>query len=262
MGASGRGHPGTATIEALYRYPVKGLTPEPLESVELTPLQTLPFDRHYAIENGPGPFDPANPQHLQKIHFVMLMRNEELATVRSLFDDATETLVISKSGVEIARGDLRTEAGRATIEDAVARIVTSGLRGRPRVVVSPGHSFSDVAPKCIHLVNRRSLSALEAMLGVPLDARRFRPNLVVDGLDAWSELDLVGRKLRTGGITLEIFKRTERCAATNVDPETGVRDLKIPSFLSKTLGHTDFGVYARILDGGRIRVGDTLEVTD
>jgi hypothetical protein len=250
------------SIEALYRYPVKGLTPEPLESVELTPMQTLPFDRAYAIENGPGPFDPASPQHLQKIHFVMLMRNEELATVRSLFDDSTETLVISKSGTEIARGDLRTEAGRAAIEDAIARIVTSGLRGRPRVVVSPGHSFSDVAPKCLHLVSRQSLTALEGMIGSHVDARRFRPNLVIDGLVPWQELDLVGKKLRTGTTTLEIFKRTERCAATNVDPETGVRDMKIPSFLSKTLGHTDFGVYARIIDGGRIRVGDTFEIAD
>jgi len=252
----------TARIEALYRYPVKGLTPEPLESVELAPMQTLPFDRAYAIENGPGPFDPANPQHLQKVHFVMLMRNEELATVRSAFDDATETLVISKSGQEIARGDLRTEVGRAAIEDAITRIVTSGLRGPPRVVVSPGHSFSDVKDKCVHLVNRKSLTSLEGMMGAPIDARRFRPNLVIDGLDAWQELDLVGKKLRSGGTTLEIFKRTERCAATNVDPETGERDLKIPSFLSKTLGHTDFGVYARIIDGGRVRVGDTLEVTD
>jgi uncharacterized protein YcbX len=253
---------GTGTIEALYRYPVKGLTPEPLESVELVPMGTLPFDRAYAIENGPGPFDPANPQHLQKIHFVMLMRNEELATVRSAFDDETETLVISKAGAEIARGDLRTEAGRAAIEDAIIRIVTSGLRGRPRVVVSPGHSFSDVKDKCVHIVNRQSLASLEGMLGAPLDARRFRPNLVVDNIAAWSELDLVGKKLRVNGTTLEIFKRTERCAATNVDPETGARDQKIPSFLSKTLGHTDFGVYARVLDGGRLTVGDSFEVTD
>ena len=76
------------------------------------------------------------------------------------------------------------------------------------------------------------------------------------------ELDLVGKKLRVNGTTLEIFKRTERCAATNVDPETGARDQKIPSFLSKTLGHTDFGVYARVLDGGRLTVGDSFQVTD
>ncbi len=252
----------TGRIEALYRYPVKGLTPEPLESVELTPMQTLPFDRAYAIENGPGPFDPEHPSHLAKIHFVMLMRNEELATLRSGFDETTQTLVISKSGHEIARGDLRTEAGRAAIEDAIVQLVTTGLRGRPRIVASPDFSFSDVPDKCIHIVNRQSLNALEGMLEAPVDARRFRPNLVLDGLDAWSELDLVGKKLRSNGTTLEIFKRTERCAATNVDPETGARDMKIPSFLSKTLGHTDFGVYARALDGGRIHVGDALEVAD
>ena len=237
--------------------------PEPLESVPLTPLATLPFDRAYAIENGPGPFDPANPRHLSKIHFVMLMKNEELATLRTEFDDTTSTLVIAKAGVEIARGDLRTEEGRRQIEDAIARVVTSGLRGRPRIVSSPGHSFSDVAAKCVHIVNSESVQALGTMIGAKVDTRRFRPNLVVGGLKPWSELDLVGRKIRiSGGTVLQVFKRTERCAATNVDPETGVRDMKIPSFLSKTLGHSDFGVYARVIDGGSVHLGDTFEIVD
>ncbi|SFV38239.1 MOSC domain-containing protein [Hyphomicrobium facile] len=253
---------GPARIEALYRYPVKGLMPEPLESVPLTPMQTLPFDRAYAIENGPGPFDPENPRHLSKIHFVMLMKNEELATLRTEFDDRTSTLAMVKAGIEIARGDLLTEDGRRRIEDAIARVVTSGLRGPPRIVSSPGHSFSDVAAKCVHIVNRESVEALGEMLGATVDVRRFRPNLVIGGLAPWSELDLVGKKLRTGsGTVLQVFKRTERCAATNVDPETGVRDLKIPSFLSKTLGHCDFGVYARVVDGGHVQTGDDFEIT-
>ena len=83
---------------------------------------------------------------------------------------------------------------------------------------------------------------------------------MIDGLDAWSELELVGRRVTVGKTALEIFKRTERCAATNVDPETAVRDLKIPSFLSKTLGHADFGVYARVTAGGPIAAGDQLEI--
>ncbi|WP_045834514.1 MOSC domain-containing protein [Hyphomicrobium sp. 99] len=253
---------GPARIEALYRYPVKGLMPEPLENVVLTPLQTLPFDRAYAIENGPGPFDPAKPRHVSKIHFVMLMKNEELATLHAEFDDKTSTLVIAKAGVEIARGDLRTEAGRNRMEDAIAKVVTSGLRGRPRIVSSPGHSFSDVAAKCVHVINRQSIESLSTMLGANIDARRFRPNLVIDGLEPWSELGLIGKRLRSnGGTVLEVFKRTQRCAATNVDPETGVRDLKIPSFLLKTLGHSDFGVYARVIDGGSIGIGDTFEIT-
>ena len=253
---------GSARIENLYRYPVKGLTPEPLESVVLTPLETLPFDRAYAIENGPGPFDPSCPKHRPKIHFLMLMRNEGLATLRSRFDDSTHTLVLSRDGSELARGDLRTDAGRTAIEDVISTTVISGLRGRPRVVSSPGHSFSDVASKCVHIINLASLRALGTMLGATLDPRRFRPNLVIDGLEPWREFELIGKKLRSSEATLEIFKRTERCAATNVNPDTAARDLKIPSFLSKALGHTDFGVYARVISGGPLAVGDMLTITD
>jgi hypothetical protein len=108
-------------------------------------------------------------------------------------------------------------------------------------------AWKTAAAKCVHIVNRESVEGLGKMLGAKVDVRRFRPNLVIGEIAPWRELDLVGRKLRSGsGTVLQVFKRTERCAATNVDPETGVRDLKIPSFLSKTLGHCDFGVYASL----------------
>ena len=57
-------------IASLYRYPVKGLTPEPLERASLVAGETLPFDRARAIENGQGRFDPAAPRHLPKINFM------------------------------------------------------------------------------------------------------------------------------------------------------------------------------------------------
>jgi uncharacterized protein YcbX len=67
-------------LASLYRYPVKGLTPEPLERAILVAGETLPCDRAWAIENGPGRFDPSQPRHLPKINFLMLMRDERLAT--------------------------------------------------------------------------------------------------------------------------------------------------------------------------------------
>ena len=70
-------------LERLYRYPVKGLTPEPLQSVVLTPGETLPFYCAYAIENGPGRFDPQAPRHLPKITFLMLLRHDHLVTLQS-----------------------------------------------------------------------------------------------------------------------------------------------------------------------------------
>ena len=61
-----------ARIAGLYRYPVKGLTPEPLPTTALKVGQTLQADRRYAIENGPSGFDPAAPKWMPKPHFLML----------------------------------------------------------------------------------------------------------------------------------------------------------------------------------------------
>ena len=87
-----------ARIAGLYRYPVKGLSPEPLPSVALEPGQTFPADRRYAIENGPSGFDPADPKWMSKAYFLMLMRDEWLATLHTHFDDASNVLNIRSSG--------------------------------------------------------------------------------------------------------------------------------------------------------------------
>src|SRR5262245_61037597 len=96
------------TIASIYRYPVKGLGPDRLESAELLPGKTIAGDRLYAIENGPSGFDPAHPTYLPKSRFLMLMRNERLAGLRTVFDDATHTLAITLDSREAVRGDLRT----------------------------------------------------------------------------------------------------------------------------------------------------------
>lgn len=250
----------TATLAALYRYPVKGMTPEPLHRVSLTPGETLPFDRVYAIENGPGRFDPEAPRHLPKITFLMLMRDERLATLEARFDASNETLTILRAGKQVARGQLSTKLGRQMIEQFLAAYMKDSLRGAPRIVAAPGHSFSDVAAKCVHIVNLASVRDLERLAGRPLNPLRFRPNLVVDGLPAWSELSLVDREIEVGGVRLAVLGRTERCAATNVDPATGARDMAIPAVLQRSLGHTDFGIYARVVTGGEIGVGDPVVV--
>src|ERR1700730_15859523 len=105
-----------AQIASLYRYPVKGLSPEPLPRVALEPGQTLPGDRRYAIENGPSGFDPAAPVWLSKSHYLMLMRNERLAGLQTDFEDHTHLLTIRENGQVAAGGDLETAEGRAAIE--------------------------------------------------------------------------------------------------------------------------------------------------
>ena len=196
------------SVAALYRYPVKGLTPEPLESVDLQPGETVPFDRVYAIENGPGRFDPEAPRHLPKITFLMLMRDERLATLRSTFDDATQTLTISRGGKPVVSGQLNTPLGRQLIEQFVAAYMKAELRGAPKIVSAPGHSFSDVAAKCVHIVNLASVRELERTVGRKVDPLRFRANVYVDGLRPWAELDWTDKEIGIGPTRLEVLART------------------------------------------------------
>jgi uncharacterized protein YcbX len=248
----------TAKIQAIYRYPVKGLTPEPLPRTRLTAGATVPGDRLYAIENGPSGFDPAAPRYAPKTQFLMLMRDERLATLRTRFEDATHTLAIAYDGREAARGDLRSAEGRAHIEDFFATFCAAELRGPPKVLHGSGHSFSDVARKVVSIINLASVAALETVVEAPVDPLRFRGNLLVAGWPAWHEFDLLGQELAIGEARLKVVKRIVRCAATNVDPATGIRDLTIPDALMGAYGHADCGVYAEVVSDGDIAAGDTL----
>ena len=250
----------TATIQSIYRYPVKGLSPESLDGVRLEVGQTLPADRMYAIENGPSQFDPAAPAYLAKTYFLMLMKNERLATLDALYDEDTHVLTIRGAGHEPVRGDLRTREGRLAIEAFFRRFMPAELRGPPKVLAAPGHSFSDVAAKVVSIINLASVAAIETVVGVPVHPLRFRANLDVEGWPAWREFELLGKEIAIGDARLKVTKRIVRCAATNVDPDTGARDLTIPATLMQTYDHADCGIYARVTAAGDIAPGDTLTI--
>ena len=247
-----------AQIASIYRYPVKGLSPEPLPSVAVAPGQTLPADRRYAIENGPSGFDAAAPVWMSKSTFLMLMRNERLAGLQTYFDDHTHLLTIRENGGVAARGDLETPEGRAAIEAFFVAHFATELKGAPKVLSGGGHSFSDVASKVVSIINLGSVAAVEDMVGVPVHPLRFRANLYVSGWPAWHEFGLLGQTIAIGAARFRIVKRIVRCAAVNVDPESAARDLDIPRTLMRRLGHVDCGVYAEVTAGGTIAVGDSI----
>jgi uncharacterized protein len=247
-------------IASLQRYPVKGLSPEPLDAAVLARGDYFPGDRLFAVENGPAGFDPENPQHQPKIKFLMLMKNERLARLTTRYLDETATLVIDEGGREVARGDLSTREGRLAIEAFFRRFMPGELRGPPKVLSAPeGFRFTDSRRGFVSLINLASVRALEEVVGAPVDPLRFRGNIHLEGLDPWAEFDLVDQVLAApSGVRLKVTKRIERCAATNVDPATGNRDLQIPRSLMQTYGHFDCGIYAEVLAGGRIGRGDGL----
>ena len=244
------------TIAALYRYPVKGLSAEPLAEVALTPGGTIPWDRAWAIENGPSGFDPAAPRTLPKILFLMLMRNERLAELATRFDDATRTLTVRRDGALVAEGCLDTEEGRRAIETYFDMFAANDLRGPAKILTAPGFSFSDTASKVVSLINLETVRAIGHEIGATVHPLRFRGNLHVEGLSAWDEFGWVGKEVTIGGVTFTATKRIDRCAATNVDPVTAKRDLAIPVALQKAYRHADCGIYLKVIAGGRMAVGD------
>jgi MOSC domain-containing protein len=249
------------SIHAIYRYPIKGLSPQALKQTHLRVGQTIPADRLYAIENGPSGFDATRPAYFPKQRFLMLMRNERLAALRTHFDEDSHTLTIQWDCREAARGVLRTKEGRLAIEAFFRRFMPKELRGPPKVLYGDGHSFSDVARKVVSIINPASVAAIESAVGAPVDPLRFRGNIYVSGWPAWYEFGLVGETLRAGDTArLKVARRIERCAATDVDPDTGIRDLNIPRALLENFNHTDCGVYAEVLAAGDIAVGNAVDV--
>ncbi len=249
----------TATLDSIFRYPVKGLSPDQLESVTLAPGATLPFDRAWAIENGPSGFDSQHPAYLPKIKFLMLMKNERLAALETRFDEASCTLDVFRHGKRVTGGRLDDPLGCRLLEQFFAAYMDGELRGAPRILRSDGHSFSDVSAKVVSIASLASLREVERVAGRPVHPLRFRANLYVDGWLPWQEFMLVGETLRIGpSATVRVVARIVRCAATNVDPVSGARDMQIPRLIEGAFGHSDFGVYAEVTGAGTIRPGDTI----
>jgi uncharacterized protein YcbX len=254
----------TCRVAAMYRYPVKGLSPQAIRHADLAIGGFFPGDRLFAVENGPSGFDAATPIHLAKVHFLTRMQCAALAEIASRYDDLDRTLTLHRDGEEV-RGDLTTPEGRAIIEDFLQRhLPGSDQRGPLRLLAAPnGFRFTDSRRGFVSIINLASVAAIEDWVGAPVDPLRFRANLYVEGWPAFAEIDLVGRTLAfASGVRLRVLKRTVRCAAVDVDPRSGRRDLHIPRALLTKLDHADCGIYCEVVTSGRIDEGERFLVEE
>lgn len=246
-------------VERIYRYPVKGLSAEALEDVVLDAGGTLPHDRRFALAQGDSPIDPAAPTWLPKRNFGCLAFNARLALLRTAFDPRTGMLTIHGPDADPFAAETGSAAGRAAIGARLTAALGEEARGTPHFIEAPGHAFTDVADKCVSIIGLPSVAALSAAAGMPLDPLRFRANLYLAGGAPWAEFDLVGQEVLLGGAKLRVLKRIVRCAATQVNPHTAERDAQPVRWLRQHFGHADLGVYAQVIEGGRVNAGDTLE---
>lgn len=272
-GASSIAPMSSARVVALYRYPVKGLTPEPAWSLRVLASGAVEGDRVLGLllaDAGP----PARGQWWPKQRFVTLMTTPGLARLHARFDaDARRLNVTLPRGLEVAAhvdDPAQRETLEAALTDYVAGLEESPRRGHPERgplrLQGDGLTprFHDRGANHVTLLNRASLRALAEVLGAPVDERRFRGNVALDGLPAWAELGWAGATIALGGARFRIDAPIVRCQATHTDPDAGAWDLPLMQTLVGAFGHERpmMGVLAEPLGASTIEVGAPVEVLD
>lgn len=243
----------TAALAHIWRYPIKGIGAEQLDRVTLEPDRPLPGDRAWAVlEEGGDTAEGWRPCR----NFLRGAKGPSLMAITARSDGA----VIHLSHPERPDLSLAPATGAAELFEWLAPIYPDHRRPPARLVASPPEGMSDAPFPSVSILGLSALRALSQKAGRPLDPRRFRGNLWIEGLAPWEEFDLVGRTIRIGEAVLDVTERITRCRATEANPETGRRDVNLLDVLDEGWGHTDFGVYARVTQGGEIAPGAAVEV--
>ncbi|MDX2223080.1 MAG: MOSC domain-containing protein [Rhodospirillaceae bacterium] len=248
-------------IKSIVRYSIKSLSGEHLAQVELTPGRALPGDRRYALRHGASAYDPARPAWQRKREFAVLVHTPALARLKTAFDPDTTALTIARDGAPLFAGRLDNPAARRGAEIVFNRVLKDP-RG-PLTLVDAGAdlALTDMQVPYLAVINAATVRELSAKAGRPLDPLRFRGNLLIDGCPPWAEFGWVGREMKVGAAMLRVFKRIERCAATSVDPASATTDINVPKLLMENFGHIDCGIYAEVIAGGPVRVGDAVTLS-
>lgn len=245
------------TITAIRRYPVKGMSGQDLPAVDLTAGQAIPFDRRFGLLHGPAALDTDAVGWRLPTDFFTLDRTEKLATLTTEFDEATQSLIVRRGGRQVSRGRLDQPMGRTLLEQFFAAYLGGIVPGMPRLVDAGTSSFGDTEDPSLILLNRASLRDVEERIAKqPIDPRRIRPNLVIDGLDPWAERSWIGKTLTVGAARLEIVGSVACRPAHDVNPDGGDTDLNLLPIMERGFGHAQIAVRARVVVGGRIALGD------
>ena len=256
---------------ALYRYTLKGLSPETCESLTLTPDGRIDGDRvlGFRFADTPEPDDAWSSKH----GMLALVNTPGLARLRPSYDEDVMRLKITCDDTVLVDESL-DPSGRQLISEAVAEfalgLAESPLAGHPERLplrlVGDGVTsrYQDRPDGYVTLHGRSSVEALGKALDTELSEVRFRSNVAVDGLEPFEEQEWMGRTLRIGSVRYRVELPIRRCLATHANPDTGERDLPILTTLTRSLGQDEPTIAVALvpLGEGEIHVGDELVLED
>jgi uncharacterized protein YcbX len=259
-------------VAALYRYPVKGFTPEACERLTVLDAGRIAGDRVLGVRFADT--EAADAAWSRKTGMVALINTPGLARLRTRFDEAALRLQISLGPSVLVDEGLDPEGRKRiarVLTDFVLKLDENPLSGHPerlplRVVgdgVAPRYQDEELGWVTLH--GRGSLKALQAEFGTEVSELRFRSNIALDGLEAWEEQSWVGRKIRIGAVDFDVVKPKTRCLATHANPKTGERDLPILTTLTQKIGQENPTFAVAMLPsraGGQICVGDQVTLVE
>jgi uncharacterized protein YcbX len=210
-------------IQELWRYPVKSMAGERLESVEATE-EGIVGDRMVLVA-GPG---------------------------GRIITSRTHPRLLGLRGSLAASGEPLVD-GRPWNDRESAEAVRGAAGPEARLVRYNGPERFDVLPLLI------GTDGAFEQLGV--DHRRLRPNIVIGGVDGLAERGWPGRRLRVGGVIASVAKLRSRCVMTTYDPDTQEQDLSVLRRIVSEFGG-EMALDCGVLVGGRITVGDPVELLE
>ena len=262
-----------ARVVALYRYPLKGFTPQSCDRLIVLPSSRVAGDRVLNLRFADAPV--GDDAWCRKYHGVVLANTPGLALLATEFDAERLRLKIAL-GDRILLDEPLSDPGRARIvralTDYVAGLDENPLKEHPErlplKLVGDGATprYQDSADGQVTLHSRATLASAAAAMNDPaLSELRFRSNIAIEGVSAWEELSWAGRRVRIGEVTFDLIKPKVRCLATHANPSNGVRDLEVMQTLVKAFAQKEptlgIGMLTRS-SGGRIALGDAVEVLD
>ena len=244
----------TGRLTHIFRHPIKSIGWESLASVELITGAALPFDRHWAVAHEAAEFEGTPQGWYAKRNFVRGVAGPQLMAVRA---------EMTRQGIRLSHHlrpeleiDPDTPEGAASLMEWIAPLWPDTRPAAARLVSAGAQALSDVPDPFVAILNHASLRAFGQRAGRELSIHRFRGNLWLDGFAPWEEFDWIGQEIRIGDTRLRIEEPITRCNATKVNPDNGIPDIDTLSILEEAYGHRDFGVYATVIEGGTLEVGD------
>jgi len=243
-------------LARLFRHPIKAHGREALAEVTLSEGRCLPWDRHWAVAHEAAKLTGG---WASSANFSRGAKAPGLQAIDAALDAEAHAITLTHPDRPALRFRPDDADDAARFLDWVAPLVPEG-RARPARVIAVGRGITDTDYQSVSLLNTATNAALGARMGMTLDPGRWRGNLWLDGLDPWAEFDLVGRTLAIGDARLRVTEPITRCRATMANPATGAIDADTLAAIEAAQGHTDFGVYAVVTQGGTIRAGDAVTV--